>query len=92
LAQGLDIPGHFHGLRHFAATVAIGSGADVRTVSGRLGHADPSVTLRVYAHAIEARDRELAGLLGSTVFGPMYGSPELDQADPPAPPQLERAR
>jgi integrase len=64
LAKALGIPGHFHELRHFAATVAIGSGADVRTVSGRLGHADPSVTLRVYAHAIEARDRELAGLLG----------------------------
>ena len=92
LAMGLGIPGHFHGLRHFAATVAIGSGADVRTVSGRLGHADPSVTRRVYAHALEARDRELAGILGSTVFGPMYGSSELDQADPPAPPQLERAR
>ncbi len=92
LAKELDIDGHFHGLRHFAATVAISSGADVLTVSGRLGHADPSVTLRVYGHAVEARDRELAGLLSSTVFGPMYGSEELDQADPPAPAQLERAR
>jgi hypothetical protein len=63
----------------------------VRTVSGRLGHADPSVTLRVYAHAVEARDGELAGLLGSTVFGPMYGTPELEEADPPAGPEPERA-
>jgi hypothetical protein len=39
----------------------------VRTVAGRLGHADPSVTLRVYAHGLEARDRELAGMLGSAV-------------------------
>ena len=91
LAKALGIPGHFHELRHFAATVAIGSGADVQTVSGRLGHADPSVTLRVYAHAVEARNRELAGLLGSTVLGPMEGSPELDEADPPPPPELESA-
>ena len=36
-----------HELGHFAATTAIGSGAGVRTVAGRLGHADASVTLRV---------------------------------------------
>ena len=90
-AKRLGITTHFHELRHFAATVAIGSGADVQTVSGRLGHADPSVTLRVYAHAVEARNRELAGLLGSTVLGPMEGSPELDEADPPPPPELESA-
>ncbi len=91
LAKALGIPGHFHELRHFAATVAIGSGADVRTVSGRLGHAGPSVTLRVYAHAVEAHERELAGLLGSTVFGPMDGRPELHETYSPAPPELENA-
>jgi integrase len=91
LAARLGINGHFHQLRHFAATVAIGSGADVRTVSGRLGHADPSVTLRVYAHAIQARDRELASILGTTVLGTVHRSPELDEADPPAPPELDSA-
>ena len=54
-AKHLGIASHFHELRHFAATTAIGAGADVRTVAGRLGHADASVTLRVYAHALEAR-------------------------------------
>ena len=53
-AKRLGIATHFHELRHFAATTAIGAGADVRTVAGRLGHADASVTLRVYAHALEA--------------------------------------
>jgi hypothetical protein len=71
---------HFHELRHFAATTAIAGGADVRTVAGRLGHADPSVTLGVYAHALEARDRELAGFLGSVVLGPVDGSSKLDEA------------
>jgi integrase len=91
LADRIGLPTHFHELRHFAATTAIAGGADVRTVAGRLGHADPSVTLRVYAHALEARDRELAGFLGSVVLGPVDGSPELHEADPPAPPELESA-
>lgn len=69
LAKKLGVKTHFHELRHFAATVAIASGADVRTVAGRLGHADASVTLRVYAHALEQRDREIAGLLGTAVLG-----------------------
>ena len=42
---------------------------DVRTVAGRLGHADASVTLRVYAHALEARDRDMAQVLSSAVLG-----------------------
>jgi integrase len=69
VAKSLGLAGHFHELRHFAATIAIASGADVRTVAGRLGHADPSVTLRVYSHALEERDRALAGVLGQAVLG-----------------------
>jgi len=91
LTKRLGIKGHMHELRHFSATTAIAGGADVRTVAGRLGHADASVTLRVYAHALEARDRELAGMLGGAVLGPMNGGAQLDQADPPAPTELEGA-
>jgi integrase len=69
VAKSVGLTGHFHELRHFAATVAIASGADVRTVAGSLGHADPSVTLRVYSHAVEERDRALAGVLAQTVLG-----------------------
>jgi integrase len=74
-AAKASLDSHFHELRHFAATTAIAAGSDARTVAGRLGHADPSVTLRVYAHAVEARDRELAGLLGSAVLGINGGQP-----------------
>lgn len=91
LAQRLGIGGHFHQLRHFAATTAIASGADVRTVAGRLGHADPSTTLRIYTHAVEARDRELAGVLGATVLGPVDGRQEPDSADLPSPSQAKGA-
>jgi integrase len=53
-----------HDLRHFTATQLIGAGVDVRTVAGRLGHSDPSVTLRVYSHALEERDRAAAVVIG----------------------------
>jgi integrase len=53
-----------HDLRHFTATQLIGAGVDVRTVAGRLGHSDPSITLRVYSHALEERDRAAADTMG----------------------------
>lgn len=45
---------HPHKLRHSFATIAITNGADVTSVSAKLGHSDPAVTLRVYSHANEA--------------------------------------
>lgn len=42
---------HPHMLRHTSASVAITHGADVVSVSQRLGHSDTAVTLRMYAHA-----------------------------------------
>jgi integrase len=56
-----------HDLRHFTATQLIGAGVDVRTVAGRLGHSDPSMTLRVYSHVIEERDRAAAAIMGSVL-------------------------
>ena len=44
---------HPHMLRHTSASIAITSGADVVSVSQRLGHADTALTLRMYAHANE---------------------------------------
>jgi integrase len=58
-----------HDLRHWSATVSIGQGHDVRTVAGRLGHSNPAMTLRVYAHAFAAADRALAAGLGDLLRG-----------------------
>lgn len=44
---------HPHLLRHTSASLAITNGADVVSVSERLGHSDTAVTLRMYAHANE---------------------------------------
>jgi integrase len=53
-----------HDLRHFAATRLLSSGIDVRTVSGRLGHANASTTLGVYAHFLQSADQAAAAVLG----------------------------
>lgn len=47
-----DVDGfHPHKLRHSFASIALTNGADVVSVSEKLGHSDTAVTLRVYAHA-----------------------------------------
>lgn len=49
-----------HDLRHTAATVAIASGADIKSVQDLLGHATASFTLNVYAHTSEQMMRDTA--------------------------------
>jgi integrase len=41
-----------HDLRHIHATTLLLAGVPVHVVAARLGHADPAITLRVYAHVI----------------------------------------
>ncbi len=55
----------FHELRHTQATLLIGSGADIKTVQNRLGHASASLTMDIYAHAIERNDKAAADTIGS---------------------------
>lgn len=47
----------FHDLRHTYATAAIASGADVKSVSSILGHANAAMTLNIYASADEEAKR-----------------------------------
>lgn len=56
-----------HDLRHFTATQLIGAGMDIRTVADFLGHSDPSLTLRVYSHAIEERTKAAASIMGQVL-------------------------
>lgn len=53
----------FHGLRHTSATLLIASRQDVKTVSSRLGHAQTSTTMNIYAHALQESDRKAADAL-----------------------------
>ena len=66
LCDELGISGvRLHDLRHFTATQMLASGVPVKTVAGRLGHANAATTLNVYAHALESSDADAAHLLGS---------------------------
>lgn len=42
-----------HDLRHTAATIAVASGSDIKSVQSFLGHATASFTLNVYTHTSE---------------------------------------
>ena len=66
-AAAIDRAWRLHDLRHWSATVAITGGHDVRTVAGRLGHANPAMTLRVYAHAVQAADEAVALTIGAAL-------------------------
>ena len=47
----------FHGLRHTSATLLIAANQSVSTVAMRLGHAQTSTTMNIYAHALHENDR-----------------------------------
>ena len=55
----------FRWWRYTNATLMISEGVDVCTVSKRLGHANTSTTLNIYAHALKSRDSEAADKLDS---------------------------
>lgn len=64
------IPGfHPHLLRHTSASVAITNGADVVSVSERLGHSDTAITLRLYSHASDASIRRAGQIVRDAVNG-----------------------
>jgi len=55
----------FHDLRDTAGTLMIRAGVDVRTVADILGHADPAMTLRRYAHVLPDMRERAAKLIDS---------------------------
>ena len=59
----------FHELRHTQATQLLANGVDVKTVQARLGHANASVTLNWYAHAVPENDVEAAAVVGNLFAG-----------------------
>ena len=49
-----------HDLRHLHATLLLKAGVPVHVVASRLGHSDPAITLRVYAHVLDGQASEAA--------------------------------
>ncbi len=55
-------PLRLHDARHTYASLALASGKSVRWVAAQLGHSNPELTLRVYAHAMREEETDLSFL------------------------------
>jgi integrase len=61
--RALGLSATFHSLRHTHASHLIASGLDVVTISRRLGHGSPAITLAVYAHLFPSTDARAAEIM-----------------------------
>ena len=59
---------HPHALRHTMATISIANGADVVSVSKKLGHSNIALTLNVYSHANEEAQRRANDVLANAIY------------------------
>lgn len=58
---------HPHKLRHSFASIAIVNGADIASVSEKLGHADKSTTLRLYTHADQESIKQASNIFREAI-------------------------
>ena len=54
-----------HDLRHVPACLDPASGMSIKAVTARLGHSDPCITLRTYAHVMPHEELAAAERLGA---------------------------
>ena len=67
-AENIGLPGvTFHALRHSHASQLIDAGVDIVTISRRLGHAKPDITLRIYAHLFQKDDSKAAAAINAVL-------------------------
>lgn len=56
-----------HGLRHLHASLLLDEGVPITAVSARLGHANPQITMKIYAHALPGQDKRAADAIGEVL-------------------------
>jgi integrase len=70
VVSSLDLPRiMFHALRHSHASALIAAGLDVVSVSKRLGHGSPTITLNVYSHLFDRADTRAAAAIDAVLAG-----------------------
>jgi integrase len=77
IAAGLPDGTRTYDLRHGHASMLIDLGANVLAVAQRMGHSDPSVTLREYGHLFEGIQEQLSEQLDrlrETTSAPTFGA------------------
>ncbi|WP_336879870.1 site-specific integrase [Rhodococcus globerulus] len=62
-------PIRLHDLRHVHASILLSVGTPVNVVSERLGHANPTITLSVYAHVLQGQGRAAADAFAAALTG-----------------------
>ncbi|MDQ3667647.1 MAG: tyrosine-type recombinase/integrase, partial [Acidobacteriota bacterium] len=60
---------HLYTLRHSCASLLLGAGENVKVIAERLGHADVSLTLNVYAHLQPGAQESATQRMEKTLFG-----------------------
>lgn len=68
---GISDDTRFHDLRHTCATLLLSAGVNVKVVSEMLGHADVSITLRIYAHVLPGM-HEVAAQTMDDIVGTLF--------------------
>jgi integrase len=61
--KALGLKSTLHGLRHTHVSQLIAAGLDVLTISRRIGHASPAITLSVYGHWFKNTDTRAAEIM-----------------------------
>jgi integrase len=64
---GLPTSTRFHDLRHTCATLLLKQGVNPKFVQDLLGHADISLTLKVYSHKLPDRGDAAAGAMDAAL-------------------------
>jgi hypothetical protein len=66
-----------HALRHYYASVLLDGGESIKTVSERLGHADPGFTLRTYTHLLPDSESRTTDIIDAAFS--RFGAPSTRQ-------------
>lgn len=68
-ARALGLKATLHALRHTHVSQLIAAGLDVLTISRRIGHANPAITLQVYGHLFANTDARAAEIVEAAFGG-----------------------
>ena len=83
LVKSLGLPDvSLHAWRHTRASQLIDSGMDVLTISRRLGHSSPAITLNVYSHLFSRKDEGAAAVFEAAFSASFTGTAADEQSTP----------
>lgn len=82
-----------HDVRHTYSTLAIDNGQNIKLLSQRIGHADTSVTLKIYTHRTAGADRPVADHMGGLIEAALraISGPQSPNLSPQSPEERSEA-